>query len=132
MGDDAVKVVVRCRPMNSREVSDSRVSVVDVNVPLNQVTLRNPNNDAISAEPKSFTFDAVYDEASTQRAVYDETAYPLVEAVLSGYNGEGMSHGSHCTPTTLHQPTPSGTDLTTPCFHPLCRHYLRLRSDGLR
>ncbi len=88
MGDEAVKVVVRCRPMNSKEVSDSRLSVVDVNVPLSQVVIKNPNADAISADPKSFTFDAVYDDQSTQRAVYDETAYPLVESVLSGYNGE--------------------------------------------
>jgi hypothetical protein len=41
-------------------------------------------------DPKTFSFDAVYDAESTQRAVYDETAFPLVEAVLSGYNGEAL------------------------------------------
>lgn len=87
MGDEAVKVVVRCRPMNSKETAEGRKPVVDVNSSANMVTIINPDANAISADPKSFTFDAVYDSESTQRAVYDETAYPLVDSVLSGYNG---------------------------------------------
>ncbi len=87
MADEAVKVVVRCRPMNSKEVTEGRKSVINMQVNESQVTITNPDTTAISQDPKSFTFDAVYDDMSTQRAVYDETAYPLVESVLSGYNG---------------------------------------------
>jgi len=90
---EAVKVVVRCRPMNSKEQADGRKSVIDCNVPLSQITISNPDAGALSADPKSFTFDAVYDEDSAQKAVYAETAYPLVESVLSGYNGTIFAYG---------------------------------------
>lgn len=43
--------------------------------------------------PKSFTYDAVYDWNSTQREVYDESAFPLVESVLEGYNGTIFAYG---------------------------------------
>lgn len=38
-------------------------------------------------EPKTFTFDNVYDDDSVQKDVYDETAFPLVKSVMEGYNG---------------------------------------------
>lgn len=43
--------------------------------------------------PKSFSFDAVYDTESLQRVVYDETAFPLVESVIEGYNGTIFAYG---------------------------------------
>jgi kinesin family protein 3/17 len=43
--------------------------------------------------PKNFTYDAVYDWNSTQRAVYDQSAFPLVESVLEGYNGTIFAYG---------------------------------------
>jgi len=46
-----------------------------------------------SKEEKLFTFDAVYGEDSTQRQVFDETAFPLVESVLQGYNGTIFAYG---------------------------------------
>ncbi len=93
MGDECVRVVVRSRPMNSREVSDARKPCVTVSQEDGTVTVRNPDSGALSAELKSFTFDSVYDDASTQRAVYDETAFPLVEAVMGGYNGTIFAYG---------------------------------------
>lgn len=42
---------------------------------------------------KNFTFDAVYGGESTQRQVYDETAFPLVESVIQGYNGTIFAYG---------------------------------------
>lgn len=39
-------------------------------------------------EPKTFTFDNVYDDDSLQKDVYDETAFPLVKSVMEGYNGK--------------------------------------------
>lgn len=38
-------------------------------------------------ENKSFTYDAVYDERSEQRDIYDETVRPIVNDVLMGYDG---------------------------------------------
>ena len=38
-------------------------------------------------EAKSFTFDSIFNWESTQRNVYDETAAPIVNSVLEGFNG---------------------------------------------
>ena len=43
--------------------------------------------------PKSFSFDAVFGEASTQRQVYDTCAAPVVESVLNGFNGTIFAYG---------------------------------------
>ena len=77
-------MVVRVRPLNSKEVSDSRKSVVSMNLDEARVSVQSPE---AGQDAKSFTFDSVYDANSEQRAVYDETAYPLVESVLAGFNG---------------------------------------------
>ena len=91
MTSEAVKVVVRSRPFNSKEVAEDRKGIVEMNINLCQVMIHNPKEP--EEEPKRFTFDAVYDDQSTQRAVYDETGYPLVEAVLQGYNGTMFAYG---------------------------------------
>lgn len=36
---------------------------------------------------KTFTFDMVFGADTTQAEVYNETARPIVDAVLEGYNG---------------------------------------------
>ena len=97
MSGEAVKVVVRSRPFNSKEIAESRTAIVSMDLDINQVRIRDPSTGGDgSAEDdtvKKFTFDAVYDENSTQRAVYDETGYPLVESVLKGYNGTMFAYG---------------------------------------
>ena len=56
----------------------------------NQIEILKPN----TSEPaKQFAFDSVYDIDSTQHAVYDESAFPLVEQVLAGYNGTIFAYG---------------------------------------
>jgi len=87
--NECVRVVVRARPFSKKEIADDRKCVVECEGGLS-VTLKNPASDN---DRKGFTFDAVYDENSTQRAVYDETAYPLVESVLKGYNGTIFAYG---------------------------------------
>lgn len=46
--------------------------------------MRKPDSSEV---PKSFTFDHVYGDTSTQQQVYDDCAFSLVESVLEGYNG---------------------------------------------
>jgi len=43
--------------------------------------------------PKSFVFDAVFGTESSQKAVYEEAAFSLVESVLEGYNGTIFAYG---------------------------------------
>ncbi|KAF3703073.1 Kinesin-like protein KIF3C [Channa argus] len=90
---EAVKVVVRCRPLNRKEESNGPAGgIVQMDLRLGQVILRNPR--APASEPqKTFTFDAVYDPNSKQRDLYDESVRPLIDSVLAGFNGTIFAYG---------------------------------------
>lgn len=85
-------MVVRCRPMNGKEKAASYDKVVDVDVKLGQVSVKNPKGVAHEM-PKTFTFDAVYDWNAKQFELYDETFRPLVDSVLQGFNGTIFAYG---------------------------------------
>ncbi|KAM9506506.1 kinesin-like protein KIF3B [Salvelinus alpinus] len=90
---ESVKVVVRCRPMNEKERAANFEKVVQVDVKLGQVAVRNPRGAAAHEHPKVFTFDSVYDWNSKQVDLYDETFRPLVDSVLLGFNGTIFAYG---------------------------------------
>lgn len=56
-----------------------------------QVAVNNPARPAQA--PKTFTFDAVYDENTQQKNFYEESCYDLVEGVMEGYNGTIFAYG---------------------------------------
>uniref|UniRef100_A0A8D0L315 Kinesin-like protein n=1 Tax=Sphenodon punctatus TaxID=8508 RepID=A0A8D0L315_SPHPU len=89
---EALKVVARCRPMNRKEEATGYERLLEMDVKLGQVTIRNPK-----AGPgelaKTFTFDAVYDASSKQADLYDETVRPLIDSVLQGFNGTLFAYG---------------------------------------
>ncbi|XP_053105391.1 kinesin-like protein KIF3B isoform X1 [Hemicordylus capensis] len=89
---ESVRVVVRCRPMNSKEKAASYEQVVEVDVKFGQVSVKNPKGTSHEL-PKTFTFDAVYDWNSKQFELYDETFRPLVDSVLQGFNGTIFAYG---------------------------------------
>jgi len=89
MPSEAVKVVVRVRPLNQREKAQKYAQTVSVDA--DQVVL-SKNDDQQDTE-KVFTFDSVFDPNSTQQLVYEKTAFSLVESVLSGYNGTILAYG---------------------------------------
>ncbi|XP_062427249.1 kinesin-like protein KIF3C isoform X2 [Rhea pennata] len=89
---EALKVVARCRPMNRKEEAAGYERILEMDVKLGQVTIRNPR--ASPGElPKTFTFDAVYDANSKQADLYDETVRPLIDSVLQGFNGTIFAYG---------------------------------------
>lgn len=89
---ETVRVVVRCRPFSKREELTVCENILDVDVKLGQIAIRNPK--APPDEPmKVFTFDAVYGWSSSQRDVYDDAVRPLVESVLRGFNGTIFAYG---------------------------------------
>ena len=45
-------------------------------------------------ERKTFEFDKVYPDTSSQKEVYTTTAAPIIESVLNGYNGTIIAYGS--------------------------------------
>jgi hypothetical protein len=76
--------------MNAKEIERGCENVVKVNKEFNQVSHIKPESIGMD---KNFTFDSVYDIDSLQREVYDETAFPLVESVIEGYNGTIFAYG---------------------------------------
>lgn len=90
-GHDCVRVVVRCRPMNRKEVTDGYKNIVKVVPQLGAIYIFNPKeNDTVG---KQFTFDAVYDWSSTQEDLYEESVQPLVSCVLDGFNATVFAYG---------------------------------------
>ncbi|KTG33930.1 hypothetical protein cypCar_00031740 [Cyprinus carpio] len=88
---EAVKVVVRCRPLNKKEEAVNQERIVEVDVKLGQVSVRNPKSSGSLL--KSFTFDAVYDAGSQQNELYDYACRPLIDSVLLGFNGTIFAYG---------------------------------------
>nr|AEG74528.1 kinesin-2 motor subunit FLA8 [Dunaliella salina] len=89
---EAVKVVVRCRPLNSKEKADGRQQIVDMDTKSGQVSLRNPAADSSEA-PKTFTFDAAYDANCTQEQIFEQSAKSIVNSCMQGYNGTIFAYG---------------------------------------
>jgi len=90
---ECVKVVVRCRPINKKEIANGCKECVKILKNINQLQLLENTGDRSESTEKNFSFDAVYGADSTQRQVYDETAFPLVESVIQGYNGTIFAYG---------------------------------------
>ncbi|OQS05106.1 kinesin [Thraustotheca clavata] len=88
-GRETVKVVVRCRPLFGKELTEGRQSIVTMDLEAAVVSIKCPDSNQL----KSFTFDSVYDEHTIQRQFYDESGYPLVESVFEGYNGTIFAYG---------------------------------------
>lgn len=88
---ETVKVIVRCRPMNSREKDLKCNTVIGMEGKRGQCSIRNPDDK--KAPPKMFTFDGAYFVDSTTENIYNEIAYPLVEGVTEGYNGTIFAYG---------------------------------------
>jgi hypothetical protein len=84
---ECVKVMVRARPMNKKEIDNGSQNVVSIDSSLCSVTIQNEGG------PRTFTFDMVYDGDSLQQTVYDECAFSLVENVIEGYNGTMFAYG---------------------------------------
>jgi len=87
---ETVKVMVRIRPMNKKEIERGSYSVSKVDGKNNTVELKSPD---ANVPLKNFAYDSVYDCDSLQSDVYNECAFPLVESVIEGYNGTIFAYG---------------------------------------
>ena len=63
---EAVKVVIRCRPLSKKENRESRKPIVTIHKALQVVSIADPEN--ASAPPRDFTFDGVYGADTVQAA----------------------------------------------------------------
>lgn len=87
--NECVSVVVRCRPMNTKEKNENRSSIIDIDVAARQVSIKNPADQDF----KSFTYDGAYDETTQQRVFYEESCFGIIESVLEGFNGTIFAYG---------------------------------------
>jgi hypothetical protein len=81
---EAVRVLVRVRPLSGTETASGAQPCVDVDGVANHITVKGR---------EKLTFDNVADEASTQVSVYEATAAPLLEQAAKGFNGSIIAYG---------------------------------------
>ncbi|CAG9803897.1 unnamed protein product, partial [Chironomus riparius] len=83
-----VRVVVRVRPQENNNVKN--IVTVEKNNKL--IIVQKPNS--TNNEPaKTYGFDNVFDQFSAQIDLYVNTARPIVDKVLEGYNGTILAYG---------------------------------------
>ena len=91
---ESIKVVFRVRPLSTKEKADGRKIITIAHEKQGVIELRNTS--ALGGDEdvsKTFTFDHVFSENSTQRNIYDVCAAPVVQSVLEGYNGTIFAYG---------------------------------------
>ena len=86
-----VRVAVRCRPLNSNERANNDDPIVKINSQSGSVQIIDLQNS--TSAPRQFTFDFAYDANATQKMIYEETAKPIIDGVINGYNGTIFCYG---------------------------------------
>ncbi len=92
-GGECITVVVRCRPFSQKEKNDGCKNIISMDMKVNQVAIANPDKAGGDMQPKSFTYDNVFDENTQQKIFYEECCFNLVENVLEGFNCTIFAYG---------------------------------------
>ena len=104
---ESVKVVVRCCPLGGKEMEEQKECIVNVDMNNCSIEVDNPQN---IKEKKTFTFDHTYDWRATQELIFNQTALPILESIMEGYNGTIFAYGQTGTGKTY---TMEGNDNET-------------------
>ncbi|XP_020584298.1 kinesin-like protein KIN-UC [Phalaenopsis equestris] len=85
-----VRVAVRVRPKSDEDIYyDSEfIDCLELQPELRRLKLKKNNWSS-----ESYKFDDIFTETASQKRVYEAVAKPVVESVLSGYNGTVMAYG---------------------------------------
>lgn len=83
---DNIKVIVRVRPPNDRETSAANRRIVNIDKSTNSVHL-------LGDPQRTFTFDGVVGEDSSQQEVFDLVGREVGESCINGYNGSIYVYG---------------------------------------
>jgi hypothetical protein len=87
-------------------------SVIEVDSKDATISVLNPSN---TKDLRSFSFDHTYDWKSTQELIFSQTAQPILESVMEGYNGTIFAYGQTGTGKTFTMegvPTPELKGIT--------------------
>jgi kinesin family protein 3/17 len=88
-------------------MEEQRECIVNVDMSQGSIQICNPSN---IKEIKSFTFDHTYDYRATQELIFSQTALPILESIMEGYNGTIFAYGQTGTGKTF---TMEGNDNET-------------------
>ncbi|XP_022255659.1 osmotic avoidance abnormal protein 3-like [Limulus polyphemus] len=88
---EAVKVIVRCRPLNQREKDLNCKIILKMDSSCGQCSIINPADE--SGQPRNFSFDGAYYIESTTEWLYSDIVFPIVDSVTEGYNGTVFAYG---------------------------------------
>ena len=83
---DNIKVCVRLRPMNNKEMEENCREAIEVN--MNQIII---NKD--QKNQKQFSFDRVFDASLTQEDIFTRVGQSMVESFLKGFNSTIFAYG---------------------------------------
>jgi kinesin family protein 18/19 len=90
-GSACIQVAVRIRPLNSREVAEGKREIVKVVGP--NVVVMHDEGDHRCPE-KQYSYNYALGPETTQQQVFDQTARPLVNGVINGFNGTVFAYGA--------------------------------------
>ena len=86
---DNIKVAVRCRPLLNAE---RELCEIACNPRKNQIGVVIPKQRGRDSN-KLYTFDKVYDDTTTQSALFSQSIDPIISDVLEGYNCTVFCYG---------------------------------------
>ena len=79
-----VRVALRIRPLNPKEIGEGCQQCIDIVPGQPQVVIRNN---------KAFTYDYVFDHTSMQEQLYNQAVEPLLDGLFKGYNATVLAYG---------------------------------------
>lgn len=87
---ESVRVVVRVRPANESESKDPSGFCVRPDAPSRTLFLDDSRN---AENQKAFEFDSVFGPGESQRVIYEQSAFSVVESFVEGVNGTVFAYG---------------------------------------
>ena len=118
-----IKVIARFRPLISLELELGEAKINWFSMP-NEKTI-SVNKDSV---PENFTFDGVFSVDTQQTEIFESLGRPIVEDVLSGYNGTVLAYGQTGSGKTF---TMMGSDIFDPSLRGLIPRAVSLIFDSL-
>jgi chromosome segregation ATPase len=83
-----IKVIVRCRPLNSKEKDAGYKSCVDLDPAEATVQVNH-----LCGAPDRWTFDGVVNNTYTQKDIFTQFIMPMVDSVMDGFNATVFAYG---------------------------------------
>eukprot|EP00756_Hemistasia_phaeocysticola_P011206 Hpha_TRINITY_DN15097_c2_g5::TRINITY_DN15097_c2_g5_i1::g.123435::m.123435 len=89
-GEEAenIRVLIRCRPLNTKEKDHGFKECVELNIPDGSVTVHH-----ICGDPDRWTFDAVINNTYSQKDIFEMFMQGMMDSVLDGFNSTIFAYG---------------------------------------